>query len=256
VGFRISNNTHKPTRLEMATATITSAKPKMKDGVQNSFQSQNGTLYTCEVVLDNGTKGDVNQKTAGCKWNVGDTVEYEYTPNATNPKYNGKLKLKAVGGGSGYSAPQGGGSRGGYDSVGPEVGHAITSAIAILSSGGREARVEMIEPLAKNILDLSDRLKAERRAANAPAPAPAAPAAVAQPAPAGSHVQTAGKPELVKGSKAWNALVDRIQKNDPAVDVNLLKSTFAVSYEIEREIVDMMARYAALADSDTDSLPF
>ena len=237
----------------MATATITSAKPKMKDGVQNSFSTANGTLYTCEVVLDNGIKGDVNQKTAGCKWNVGDVVEYEYTPNATNPKYNGKLKLKAAG--SGYSAPQGGGSRGGYDNVGPEVGHAITSAIAVLSSGGAVG-FDMIEPVAKQILELSDRLKAERRAANAPAPAPAAPAAVAQPAPASAPAQQAGKPELVKGSKAWNALVDRIQKNDPAVDVNLLKATFNVSYELEREIVDMKNRYAALADSDNNSLPF
>lgn len=57
-----------------------------------TFDSQFGKMYKFEVEFENGEYGEANCKTADQKtWLVGQTVNYELTPNA-NPKFAGKLK--------------------------------------------------------------------------------------------------------------------------------------------------------------------
>ena len=55
-----------------------------------SFDTPNGTFYPYEVILDDGTQGEANSKTAAPKYTVGDSVCYEVTKTIRGVK---KLKL-------------------------------------------------------------------------------------------------------------------------------------------------------------------
>ena len=55
-----------------------------------SFDTPNGTFFPYEVILEDGTLGEANSKTAAPKYTVGDSVCYEVTKTIRGVK---KLKL-------------------------------------------------------------------------------------------------------------------------------------------------------------------
>lgn len=243
----------------MSISKVKSSKLRLdQEGNQRSFQSQNGMLYYTEVELEDGAKGEVGSKTPGIKWNVGEAVQYTYTPNS-NPKYLGKLKLERPKDGS-YS---GGGSNGGgsseqkpsgrsFDQVGVEVGHAITNAVALLSIGAKVVpSSEAIKEKAREILALSDELKAERRAQqgeqkSAPAQAQQAPAQ--------------GKPTLTQ--ELADKFIERVKKGDANATMESLTSY----YDVPNDLLGKIATAILLSGSGSavpanvpdahDDLPF
>lgn len=242
----------------MATAKIASAQPKLRpDGTQAKFDGQRGTTWYCIVKLDNGMEGEVGQQTEGCRWKEGDEVTYEYKPNEKNPQYMGKLSLKKIDGGRPYG---GGGYSGGgktFDTTGVEVGHAISSAISILSIAAKQQpSIQDIEIKAKEILALSDRMKSERRADNAAKAASETPQQESpsqqQQASTPSTKQDAGKPSIKKGDKTYNAILSKIQAKDPNVNIDLLKPKYDISDELVSELKRLQQEYM----SADDDLPF
>ena len=238
----------------MATAKITSAQPKLRpDGTQAKYDGQRGTTWYCIVKLDNGTEGEVGQQSEGCRWKEGDEVTYEYKPNE-NPKYMGKLSLKKVDGGRPYG---GGGYSGGgktFDVTGVEVGHAITSAINVLAIAAKQQpTIQDIENKAKEILALSDRMKADRRSDNAAKAVSETPKQGEDVRPQNPDAkQESGKPSINKGDKTYNAILSKIQAKDPAVDIDLLIPKYDISNELVSELKKLQQEYMA-ADDD---LPF
>lgn len=246
----------------MSISKVKSSKIRTdQNGEQRSFQSQNGMLYYTEVELEDGTKGEVGSKTPGVKWNVGDTVQYTYTPNS-NPKYLGKLKLEKPkdgsysggGAGGGGSAEQKSSGRS-FDQVGVEVGHAITNAVALLSIGSKVVPTsEAIREKAREILKLSDELKAERRAQQGepkPAPTPA------QQAPAQS------KPVLTQ--ELADTFIARVKNGDASANMEALTSYYDVPNNLLGQIASVVMlsgkpqggpAIPANVPDEVDSLPF
>lgn len=210
-------------------AKVVSSKMSLdREGNQRSYTGQHGTLYYSDVELDNGVKGQVGSKNPGVKWNTGDTVQFTYTP-PTDPKYPGKLKLEKPKDGS-YS---GGGSNGGgsseqkpsgrsFDHVGVEVGHAITNAVALLSVGAKAVpSSDAIKEKAREILMMSDELKAERRAQQTEQKS--APA-LAQQAPA------QGKPMLTQ--ELADKFIERVKNGDANATMESLTSYYDVPNDL------------------------
>ena len=87
----------------MKTSKITKVTPN------GSFTGNYGELFKFEVHFENGDYGDANCKTQNqTTWVVGQTVNYDLTPNA-NPKFNGKLSIVKepfVPGGTTNNAPK------------------------------------------------------------------------------------------------------------------------------------------------------
>jgi len=105
-----------------------------------------------------GDKKTMSKKLPGM---VGQTVEViEYT-NANGKTY---IKLPQDGG---FSGGGGGGRK--FDNVGAEVGHAITNGVN-MAIAQNDFSMETVEKFALKILELGDKLKAERKGAQAPAP--------------------------------------------------------------------------------------
>jgi hypothetical protein len=255
----------------MAISKVVSSEIKRnKDGDQNSYSSQFGTMYCTIVTLEDGTKGEVSSKKAGIAWEPGTVVEYKYTaPN--DQKYPGKLSLSKPKDGAGYSGggnnapqspsgPSGGSQRSGYDVVGPEIGHAITSAISLLSVGAKAMpTIEQLKEKAREVLAMSDELKAERRAAQgttaAHAPAPAAPAAG----------KPKAKPVLTAELKA--TFIERVKNADPTATMEALAGYYDIPQDMLGEIAtaillsapkrkDTAPAPAAQIPDEVENLPF
>lgn len=244
----------------MGVSTVRSSKIRTdQNGEQRSYTGQNGTLYYTEVELEDGTKGEVGSKTPGIKWQQGDAVQYTFTPNA-NPKYLGKLKLEKPKDGS-YSGVGGAQHTGGrpqqqqsartFDTVGVEVGHAVTNAVTILSIGAKVAPTpEAIKEKAREILKLSDELKAERRAQQGEPKASPAPAQ-----------QTSAKPVLTQ--ELADKFIERVKRGDATANMESLTSYYDVPKELLRDIATAIlltqnaaAPAPANVPDGVDSLPF
>ena len=91
----------------MGRSRIKTVQAEMRNGVQNSYDGQHGTMYTFSMELEDGTRGQVSSKSpAPYRLPVGEEVEYTLTPNK-NPQYLGKLKVEKPKDG-GYAAPAAG----------------------------------------------------------------------------------------------------------------------------------------------------
>lgn len=125
-----------------------------------SWEGQNGKMFTINVVLEDGTAGEVNAKTAD-RWNVGDEVEV-LQKNET--EYGVKLKLDRAG----YQ-----GQGGSDSSAAPRVDRqpqiasqwAINAAIAMRASkpGTKQLTVEDVKVLAIELLKTRDEIIEETK---------------------------------------------------------------------------------------------
>ncbi len=118
-----------------------------------TWESNYGLLYKFEYLMEDGQVVNANHKTQDGAFKPGDTVEYEIT----NAQYNNGKVSKPK--------PE---FKGGYDTKGIEVGHAINNAVNMLCAGveltnydSTKTTEENIYNYAKTILALSNRLKNE-----------------------------------------------------------------------------------------------
>lgn len=159
--------------------TLISAVPAMKDGAQKSFGSHGSLLYVykAQVMSEGGVmfQGEVNSKTAD---------EYPIKPNTviefvhTEDSYGGKLKISIPKDGAGYSsapAPKKQGYSGGGSSWSPEKEASVMVQGFLKSIVESGQKSEHWELAARKMLQIHDKLVAER--------APAAPVAPHTPPP-------------------------------------------------------------------------
>jgi len=132
------------------------------DGPNNPFEIPNsGGKLIWTLKTDQGIKKTMSKKVANSLNETIDVIEYE---NRSGNKY---IKMDRDAGGY-ASAPSSGGSGSGDSShdTGIEVGHAINNAVQleIASSSKNDHDISMngIHQWAKQILTLSDKMKAER----------------------------------------------------------------------------------------------
>jgi len=117
------------------------------------------TLRMWTLLTDQGEKKTMSKKIGEAP--AGTTMEVE---EYTNDK--GKTYIRQIQDENGF-AGGGGGKKGGFDTVGVEVGHAITNAIQLLIYSKDTPTQESIEKHAKMILAVGDKMKAERKGAPA-----------------------------------------------------------------------------------------
>ena len=99
----------------MAKSKVTNVLVKKKDG-QAARQGSNGVYYIIELTFADGTKGDTFAKSES-EYSVGQELEFTYTANATNPSYNGSIKIEKPRGGFG----------GGFKQQNPDIQIAIAA---------------------------------------------------------------------------------------------------------------------------------
>lgn len=147
----------------MAKSKVTNVLVKKKDG-QSARQGSNGIYYIIELTFADGTKGDTFAKSE-TEYLVGQELEFTYTPNSTNPSYNGNIKIEKPRGSFGNSGFQKSYSKG--------ITFSETAAIAAVQMANDlyakgVIPKEMVEPCAKKRLELIKKLSGE----SAPLPNP------------------------------------------------------------------------------------
>jgi hypothetical protein len=165
--------------------TLIQAIPAMRDGVQKSFGSHGSTLYVykADVQDERGVvyTGEVNAKSEG-QYRIapGTTVEFTYTEE----QYGGKLKISIPKDGSAPSAPAPAKPKSfsGGSSWSPEKEASVMVQGFLKSIVESGQKSEHWELAARKMLQIHDKLVAERTTAPAPPVAPPAPP-MAAPAP-------------------------------------------------------------------------
>lgn len=133
----------------------------------NTFKDFTG--YT--ISFEDGTHGSCLAKKPAW-YNVGDEVRYEL-----NGEYNGVPKIKVhkledqAGGGSHSGGGKSGGGKSTYDTLGPQIGHALSNATTLLLAAGEEVTVENLMKYSKVYFKAAAMMRKAIEANNAGAPA-------------------------------------------------------------------------------------
>lgn len=133
----------------MSYATVVSVRPRMADGVHDTWTSGDGTVfYKFEVHLDNGQSGIAKGMTPTLRFSAGDQVIVKEFKPSTNPKFPlGTLKLERPKDGP---APVGATARGGAQTT--TAGYALPATKSSGWSPEKEASV-MIQGLLKSVIE-------------------------------------------------------------------------------------------------------
>lgn len=106
---------YSPQKPKQMRGIIASVQPEMKNGRQNSYSGQHGTMYTFLVAIEGGPTGQVSSKSpAPYRFGPGEEVEYTYTA-PSQAGWTGKMKVeKPKDGGHGAPATTQRSSSGGW----------------------------------------------------------------------------------------------------------------------------------------------
>jgi hypothetical protein len=108
---------------------------------KNSFSTQNGEMYSFNIEMENGDKGQINSKSKEPDWGrVGSDISYSV--KREHPEYGPTFKRETQGGFGGKKN---------YSNVGQAVGMALNRSVDMFIAD--KIKSDQVESMAQSILD-------------------------------------------------------------------------------------------------------
>lgn len=109
---------------------------------KNSFTTPNGEMYSFNIELENGDKGQINSKSKNPDWGK-EGSEISYSVKSEHPKYGPTFKRETQGGFGGNKSKS---------NVGAVVGMALNKSVDMLIAD--KIKGDQLETTAQRILDV------------------------------------------------------------------------------------------------------